>query len=70
MIIPRCIRLAMIENSVASWPPCWVAVEVNAPPTLPCSAPLFHRPPAWSRKLVICEGMRPKRVGAPMTMAS
>ena len=30
----------MIENSVVSWPPCWVAVEVKAPPTLPCSAPL------------------------------
>ena len=23
----------MIENSVVSWPPCWVAVEAKAPPT-------------------------------------
>lgn len=60
----------MIENSVTSCPPCWVAVEVKAPPTLPLSAPLAHRPPAWSRKAAICDGMRPKRVGAPMTMAS
>ena len=25
----------MIENSVVSLPPCWVALEVKAPPTLP-----------------------------------
>lgn len=36
----------MIENSVVSPPPCWVAVEVKAPPTLPCSAPLAQSPPA------------------------
>jgi hypothetical protein len=47
--MPKCSRLVMIENSVVSWPPCWVAVEVKAPPTLPCSAPRAHRPPAWSR---------------------
>ena len=34
----------MIENSVASCPPCWVAVEANAPPTLPFRAP--HPKPA------------------------
>ena len=35
----------MIENNVISWPPCWVAVEVNAAPTLPISAPFAHNPP-------------------------
>ena len=30
--------------------PFWVAVEVKAPPTLPCSAPFIQRPPVWSRK--------------------
>jgi hypothetical protein len=40
----------MIENSVVSWSPFWVAVEVKAPPTLPCSAPFIQRPPVWSRK--------------------
>ncbi|MGY4355869.1 hypothetical protein ACVW0J_002362 [Bradyrhizobium sp. i1.7.7] len=34
----------MIENSVVSWPPCWVALAVKAPPTLPCSAPLAQEP--------------------------
>ena len=29
----------MMEKSVVSLPPCWVALEVNAPPTFPCSAP-------------------------------
>ena len=62
--------LVMIENRVVSWPPCWLAVEVKAEPTLPVSTPLPHRPPAWSRKLAICEHMRPNRVGAPMMMAS
>jgi hypothetical protein len=38
--------LVMIENSVISWPPCCVAVDVKAPPTLPCNAPRAHRPPA------------------------
>lgn len=51
----------MIENSVVSLPPCCVAVETNAPPILPCSAPFAHNPPAWSRKLAIRDGMRPKR---------
>ena len=53
----------MIENSVVSWPPCWVAVDVKAPPTLPCSAPLAQSPPAWSRKFAICEAM-PAEAGA------
>jgi hypothetical protein len=34
----------MIENSVISWPPRCVAVEVNAPPALPFSAQRAHRP--------------------------
>ena len=49
----------MIENSVVSWPPCWLPVEVNAPPTLPLSAPFFHKPPVVSKKAAICEDMRP-----------
>ncbi len=35
----------MIENSVVSCPPCWLAVETNAAPTLPLSAPDAHSPP-------------------------
>ncbi len=46
----------MIENSVVSLPPCWVALEVKAPPTLPCSAPVAQRPPACSKKLPSAEG--------------
>jgi hypothetical protein len=34
MAMPKCSRLVMIENSVASCPPCWLAVEVKAPPNL------------------------------------
>ena len=68
--MPKCSRLVMMEKSVVSWPPCWVAVEVKAPPTLPFRAPLAHRPPAWSRKLAICEDMRPKRVPVPTITAS
>jgi hypothetical protein len=30
MTMPKCTRLAMIENSVVSFPPCWVALEVKA----------------------------------------
>ena len=52
-----------------SRPPCCVAVEVNAA-DLPFKAPRAHRPPAWSRKLAICEGIRPKRVGVPTMIAS
>ena len=29
IIIPKCIRLAMIEKSVVSLPPCCVALEVK-----------------------------------------
>ena len=60
----------MIENSVVSCPPCWVAVEVKAPPTLPCRAPFIQRPPAWSRKFAICDDIRPNRVPVPTMMAS
>src|SRR5215831_6230356 len=63
-------RLVMMENSVVSWPPCWVAVELKAPPTLPCSRPLSQSPPAWSRKFAICEDIRPKRVPVPTMIAS
>ena len=46
----------MIENSVVSCPPCCVALDVNAPPTLPCNAPRAQSAPAWSRKFAICDG--------------
>ena len=52
-------EIAMIENSCFA-PPCCVALEVNAPPTFPCNAPRIQRPPAWSRKLAICDDSRPK----------
>jgi hypothetical protein len=60
----------MIENRVIALPPCRVALEVKAPPTLPCSAPLSQNRPAGSQKLPIAEGMRPNRGAAPTTMAS
>ena len=59
-----------MENSVVSCPPCWVALEVKAPPILPLSAPLAHSPPAWSRKFAICDAIRPNRVPVPTMMAS
>jgi hypothetical protein len=64
------MRLVWIAIKVVSWPPCWLAVEVKAEPTFPTSAPEAHRPPAWSRKLAICEAIRPKRVPTPITIAS
>lgn len=38
----------MIENSVVSWPPCWVALDENAPPTLPCNAPYDEQAQLWT----------------------
>jgi len=38
----------MVENRRISLPPCWLAVEVKAEPTLPLSAPFAQRPPARS----------------------
>ena len=35
----------MAEKSVVSWPPCWVAVDDMALPTLPVRAPRAHKPP-------------------------
>src|ERR1039458_8302469 len=55
MVMPKCNRFVMIENNVVSWPPCWLAVEGNAPPTLPFNTPPIQSPPAWSRKLAICD---------------
>ena len=60
----------MIENYVVSFPPCCVALDVNAPPTLPIKAPLIQRAPACSQKLPIADGILPNRVGAPTTTAS
>jgi hypothetical protein len=37
MVMPKCSRLVITENSVVSCPPCWVADAVKAPPTLPCA---------------------------------
>ena len=31
MVMPKCGRLVMIENSVTSCPPCCVGVEVKGP---------------------------------------
>jgi hypothetical protein len=45
MTMPKCRRLVMIEDSVASCPPCWVAVKVKAPLALPFGEPLIHKPP-------------------------
>ena len=45
MIMPWCMRVVWIETIVVSWPPCWVAVEVKALPTLPTSAPLHPERP-------------------------
>lgn len=70
MVRPKCIRLWIIDMIVSSFPPCCVAVELKAPPTLPFSAPVAHRPPAMSQNAAICDGRRPKRVPAPMMIAS
>ena len=60
----------MMVNSVVSWPPCCVADDAKAPPTLLWRAPFAHRPPAWSRKLAIWDDILPKRVPVPTTIAS
>ena len=70
MIMPWWSRVVWIEMIVVSWPPCWVAVEVKALPTLPTSAPFTQSGPVWSQKLRICAAMLPKRVGAPTMIAS
>ena len=46
----------MIENSVVSWPPCWLAVDVNAAPTLPFSAPAH---PQAAGLVEECRHLRP-----------
>src|SRR6476620_9966699 len=58
--MPKCRRLVMIEKRVVSCPPCCVALDVNAPPTLPCNTPRAQSPPAWSRKFAICDDRRPR----------
>ena len=55
---------------VLSWPPCWVALDVNTEPTLPMSAPVAHRPPVWSMNERIWLLTLPERGGAPKMMAS
>ena len=59
----------MIENSVVSLPPCWVAQEVNAA-DLPIQRATRPEPACLVQKLAICEGMRPNRVPTPRMMAS
>ena len=59
----------MLATSVASWPPCMLAVEQKRPTGLPIRAPFIHSPPVWSQKLRIWEHMLPKRVGVPTMMA-
>ena len=59
MTMPWCSRLVWMPISVVSCPPCWLAVEVNAAPTLPISLPCAHSPPVWSQKFAICDVMRP-----------
>ena len=51
----------MIEKSVVSLPPCWVADEVKAAPTLPFRAPRAQRPPA----LTSTPRRAPTRQGRP-----
>jgi hypothetical protein len=46
-------KVVMIENSVASCPPCWLAVDVKAAPTFPINFPVNHSPPVVSQKLAI-----------------
>lgn len=55
---------------VLSWPPCWVAEEVNTDPTFPTSAPFVQSGPVWSMKVRIFALTLLKRVGAPKTIAS
>ena len=60
----------MIEKSVVSLPPCWLALEVKAPPDLAVQRAGRPEPAGLLEKLPIAEGMRPKRVGAPTMIAS
>jgi hypothetical protein len=46
MVIPKCHRLVMIENSIVSLPKRFVAEDVNAAPTSPTRALRVQRPPA------------------------
>ena len=62
--------MVWIAIRVVSCPPCWLAVEVNAAPTLPTSLPCAHSPPVVSQKLAICDAMQPYRVPTPTMMAS
>ena len=57
--MPWCSMVGMNPKMVDSCPPCWVADDVMAEPTLPTSAPLAQSPPVWSMKLRICEAMVP-----------
>ena len=60
----------MMESRVVSWPPCCVAEEVKAPPTFPWRAPRAQSSPAWSRKPLICDAIRPNLVPTPTMIAS
>src|ERR1700722_10263500 len=68
--MPKCISVGINVRIVDSWPPCCVAVEVKAEPTLPTSLPCAHSSPAWSRKLRIWLVTESNRVGEPKMMAS
>ncbi len=41
-------------SAVVSWPPPWDAVEKNMLAALPARAPLVHRPPVASQKVLNC----------------
>jgi len=64
---PWCSSGTSIVSRVDSWPPCMVAVEVNAAAGLPTSVPLAHSAPRVSMKCFIGAAMLPKRVGLPIS---
>ena len=54
-----------MDNSVVSWPPCIVWVEVKTPAGLPARPPLNHSELVPSKKYFKGAAMLPKRVGLP-----
>lgn len=55
--MPRCDDAPV--SAVVSWPPPWDAVEKNMLAALPARAPLVHRPPVASQKVLNCAAGEP-----------
>ena len=56
---------SIIDNSVVSWPPCKLDVEVKTPAGTPINEPFSQRSEVLSIKYLSGAAMLPKRVGLP-----